>query len=89
LKQPDVCPTLTANMGLGGHNVPFVWDKKGLRKLTERECLKLQGFPSSFKFHRETSSKQRYLQIGNAVAPPVAKKLARAVKQKYLKELGR
>lgn len=37
-KEPNVCPTLTANMGLGGHNVPFVHDRKGLRKLTEREC---------------------------------------------------
>ena len=89
LKQPDVCPTLTANMGLGGHNVPFVWDSKGLRKLTERECLKLQGFPAWFKFHDGISSKQRYLQIGNAVAPPVATLLARAVKKKYLKEFAR
>jgi DNA (cytosine-5)-methyltransferase 1 len=89
LKQPDVCPTLTANMGLGGHNVPFVWDSKGLRKLTERECLKLQGFPAWFKFRNEISSKRRYTQIGNAVAPPVAKLLARAVKQKCLWESAR
>ena len=40
----DHCPTLTANMGLGGHNVPFLFDGKGLRKLTEKECSKLQGF---------------------------------------------
>ena len=30
---------LTANMGLGGHNVPFVKDSYGLRRLTERECF--------------------------------------------------
>jgi DNA (cytosine-5)-methyltransferase 1 len=87
LKQPDVCPTLTANMGEGGHNVPFIWDRKGLRKLTERECLKLQGFPASFKFKDEISSKQRYRKIGNAVAPPIAKILADAVKQKFLREV--
>ena len=34
-KAPGVCPTLTANMGNGGHNVPFIFDSKGLRKLTE------------------------------------------------------
>jgi DNA (cytosine-5)-methyltransferase 1 len=73
-------------MGLGGHNVPFVWDRKGLRKLTEGECLRLQGFPAWFKFRNEISSKRRYMQIGNAVAPPVAKLLAGAVKQKCLKE---
>jgi hypothetical protein len=27
-KDPDTCPTLTANMGLGGHNVPFVLDRR-------------------------------------------------------------
>lgn len=73
-------------MGHGGHNVPFVWDRKGLRKLTERECLKLQGFPATFKFPAEVSSKHRYAQIGNSVAPPVAKLLAKAVKNKLLTE---
>lgn len=28
------CPTLTANMGGGGHNVPLIRDTKGIRKLT-------------------------------------------------------
>ena len=28
-----VCPTLTANMGTGGHNVPIIKDKKGIRKI--------------------------------------------------------
>jgi DNA (cytosine-5)-methyltransferase 1 len=85
-KDPGVCPTLTANMGHGGHNVPFVWDRKGLRKLTEYECLKLQGFPAAFKFPTDISSKQRYAQIGNSVAPPVAKLLANAIKKKLLLE---
>lgn len=88
-KEPGVCPTLTANMGHGGHNVPFLWDKKGLRKLTEAECLALQGFPRSFKFPEDISSKQRYAQIGNAVAPPVAELLAKAVKEKLLREGAR
>ena len=48
---PGVCPTLTANMGAGGHNVPFIIDGQRLRKLTENECLKLQGFVAdSFKW---------------------------------------
>jgi DNA (cytosine-5)-methyltransferase 1 len=85
-KDPGVCPTLTANMGHGGHNVPFVWDRRGLRKLTELECLKLQGFPNSFAFPDEISRVQRYAQIGNAVAPPVAELLAQAVRRKVLSE---
>ncbi|MGY4461077.1 DNA cytosine methyltransferase [Bradyrhizobium sp. LB13.1] len=85
-KEPGVCPTLTANMGHGGHNVPFIWDRRGLRKLTELECLKLQGFPNSFVFPEQISRAQRYAQIGNAVAPPVAELLARAVRTKIVKE---
>lgn len=37
VKERGVCPTLTANMGLGGHNVPFIHDAKGLRKLSVSE----------------------------------------------------
>lgn len=83
-KEPGVCPTLTANMGLGGHNVPFIMTHGGLRKLTEYECLRLQGFPKSFKFPDEVPRAHRYTQVGNAVAAPVAKLLARRVKAKLL-----
>ena len=30
----NCCPTLTANMGNSGHNVPLLKDNKGIRKLT-------------------------------------------------------
>jgi DNA (cytosine-5)-methyltransferase 1 len=40
-----VCPTLTANMGKGGHNVPLIKVKDGIRKITPSEAFKLQGFP--------------------------------------------
>ena len=43
-----VCPTLTANMGTGGHNVPIIYDGKGIRKLTPRECFSVQGFPKDY-----------------------------------------
>jgi len=87
-KEPGICPTLTANMGKGGHNVPFIWDRKGLRKLTESECLRLQGFPATFSFPKKISGGQRYVQIGNSVAPPVATLLAKAIRGKILKERG-
>ena len=45
----NCCPTLTANMGSGGHNVPLLKDDKGIRKLTPRECFNLQGFPKDYK----------------------------------------
>lgn len=87
-KEPETCPTLTANMGLGGHNVPFVLDSKGLRKLTEHECLRLQGFPPWFTFPKTVPRYRRYVQVGNAVTVPVAELVARRIKQKVLDEVG-
>lgn len=83
-KMPGVCPTLTANMGLGGHNVPFVLGRKGLRKLTEYECLRLQGFPKSFYFPDSVPRWMRYCQVGNSVAVPVASVLAKKVAARLL-----
>jgi DNA (cytosine-5)-methyltransferase 1 len=86
VKDPGVCPTLTANMGLGGHNVPFVFDKKGLRKLTENECLKLQGFPDWYKFPDVVPRAKRYQQVGNSVVPVLVEKIAKAIKEKIRTE---
>ena len=86
VKDPSVCPTLTANMGLGGHNVPFVVDVKGLRKLTEHECLRLQAFPDWFEFPEDVPRAKRYMQIGNSVVPPVVALLAEKIKEKILME---
>ncbi len=65
-----VCPTLTANMGTGGHNVPIIKDKKGIRKLTPLECARIQGFPSSYKIPKLADS-ALYKQFGNSVSVPV------------------
>jgi DNA (cytosine-5)-methyltransferase 1 len=67
-----VCPTLTANMGGGGHNVPLILDNGRVRKLTPRECFSLQGFPSDYKLPRISDSKL-YKLAGNAVSVPVVK----------------
>jgi DNA (cytosine-5)-methyltransferase 1 len=66
------CPTLTANMGGGGHNVPLVLDDKGIRKLTPRECFNLQGFPVSYVLPPLADS-NLYKLAGNAVSVPVVK----------------
>jgi DNA (cytosine-5)-methyltransferase 1 len=79
-------PTLTANMGQGGHNVPFVRDRKGLRKLTEYECLRLQGFPMEFTFPDSVGRAKRYQQIGNAVVPPLISLLGKAIRSKIIEE---
>lgn len=74
----NVCPTLTANMGGGGHNVPIILDDKGIRKITPRECFNLQGFPSDYKLPSMSMSKL-YSLAGNAVSVPVVKLIANKI----------
>jgi len=71
-----VCPTLTANMGTGGHNVPLIKAKHGIRKLTPQECFNIQGFPKDFKLPEEVANGQLYKQAGNSVVVPVIKRIA-------------
>jgi DNA (cytosine-5)-methyltransferase 1 len=72
-----VCPTLTANMGMGGHNVPIIKDKKGIRKLTPTECFKFQGFPNDFSLPKNLADSALYKQAGNSVSVPVIEAVAK------------
>lgn len=74
----NVCPTLTANMGSGGHNVPLVLDDKGIRKLTPRECFNLQGFDQDYQLPPLSASKL-YSLAGNAVSVPVVSLIANKI----------
>lgn len=74
-----VVPTLTANMGTGGHNVPLILDKKGIRKLTPKECLNAQGFPKKYKIPKNLSDSKIYKQAGNSVTVTVIEKVAKNV----------
>lgn len=55
---------------------------KNPRKLTPRECARLQGFPDSFII--PVSNMQAYKQFGNSVAVPVI----RAVAKRILEEIN-
>lgn len=72
------CPTLTANMGSGGHNVPLVRDQKGVRKLTPRETANFQGFPKSFVLPNLANS-HLYHQFGNSVTVPLIQRIAERI----------
>jgi DNA (cytosine-5)-methyltransferase 1 len=74
-----VCPTLTANMGTGGHNVPLILTQHGIRKLTPKECFNLMGFPKSFKLPKDMALSHLYKQAGNAVVVPVIERIARNI----------
>lgn len=75
-----VCPTLTANMGTGGHNVPLILDEKGIRKLTPRECLRFQGFSDDFIIPKTLPNSAIYKQAGNSVSIPVIKAIAENIR---------
>ncbi len=77
----NVCPTLTANMGTGGHNVPLVKVKNGIRKLTPMECFKFQGFPDNFRLPEELSNTRAYKQAGNSVVVSVIERIAKCIKE--------
>lgn len=78
-----LCPTLTANMGTGGHNVPLLLSKHGIRKLTPNECFNLQGFPSAFILPNNLAQSHLYKQAGNSVVVPVVQEIAKKIKEAH------
>lgn len=67
--------TLKANMGTWYNRVPIIKDSFGIRTITPKECLALQGFPPSFDFPN-IPLKSMYKQCGNTVVVPVIKRIA-------------
>ena len=63
-------------MGTGGHNVPLIYTKYGIRKLTPRECFSIQGFPSTFKLPEKLVNSHLYKQAGNSVSVSVIERIA-------------
>ena len=78
----NLIPTLTANMGTGGHNVPIIYSKKynTWRRLTPLECFKVQGY-GNIQLPHNVADGQLYKQAGNSVTVGVIKRLARAIKK--------
>ena len=74
-----VSPTLTANMGMGGHNVPIIRTRFGIRKLTPAECFRLMGF-KKFQIPQGMADSALYKQAGNAVVVDVLEAVAKNVR---------
>ena len=75
----NVCPTLTANMGTGGHNVPLILTKWGIRKLTPKECINFQGYPDLYSFPSTIADSAKYKQAGNSVVVPLIRKVCKNI----------
>ena len=57
-------------------------DRWGIRKLTPRECARLQGYEDSwFQIPSSLSNTQVYKQLGNSVTIPLVARLAKGVVQ--------
>ena len=79
---PEVCSTLSGGAHPGGLNgqdaaTQAVAPSGAVRRLTPKECERLQGFPDNWTAGQADS--HRYRQIGNAVAVPVIEWLAKRI----------
>lgn len=72
-----LCATMAKMHRAGQDN--YVTTEKGLRRLTPRECARLQGFSDNYKII--VSDCQAYKQFGNAVTVNVAREVALAIKE--------
>jgi DNA (cytosine-5)-methyltransferase 1 len=75
----NVCPTLTANMGTGGHNVPLIKDDFGIRKLTPKECFAFQGYDMSKYILPDIANSKLYMQAGNSVTTNLVERISRQI----------
>ena len=82
---PDgVARTLSARYYKDGSEILIAQEGKNPRRLTPRECARLQGFPDDFVI--PVSDTQAYKQFGNSVVVPLMTNVAQLVVTK-LKEL--
>lgn len=83
VRTDGISPCLTQAMGMGGGQTPCVLGTR-IRKLTPRECWRLQGFPDEC-FDKAVaagvSNSQLYKQAGNAVTVNVAEAIGRRLRE--------
>ncbi len=71
----SIARTLSARYYKDGSEILIPQTNMNPRKLTPRECARLQGFPESYKIN--VSDMQAYKQFGNSVAVPVITDIAK------------
>lgn len=75
--------TISARYYKDGSEILIAQSGKNPRRLTPRECARLQGFPDSFKI--PVSDTQAYKQFGNSVVVPLMEQVAKKVVAKLEK----
>lgn len=79
-----VTRTLSARYYKDGSEILIKQDGKNPRRLTPRECARLQGYPDSYKI--TVSNTRAYKQFGNSVVVPLVSAIAKLIVNK-IKEL--
>jgi len=80
--QGDIAATMTADMAGPTHSGPKVMQNMAVRRLTEVECERLQGFPDNYTNIKENCpSGARYKALGNSMAVPVMKWIGQRIQQ--------
>lgn len=72
--------TISARYYKDGSEILIEQKGKNPRRLTPRECARLQGFPDSFKI--PVSDTQAYKQFGNSVVVPLMENVAKLIVKK-------
>ena len=75
-----VTRTLSARYYKDGSEILIRMPEGNPRKLTPRECARLQGYPDEYRI--VVSDTQAYKQFGNSVVVPLMEQVARLVKSK-------
>ena len=83
IARPDgITRTLSARYYKDGSEILIEQKGKNPRRLTPRECARLQGFPDDFKI--VVSDGQAYKQFGNSVVVPLIANVAELVSKKMI-----
>ena len=77
----DTTRTLSARYHKDGSEILVGQEGKNPRKLTPRECARLQGFPDEFII--PVSDTQAYRQFGNSVTVPVVRSVAKLMMEVF------
>jgi DNA (cytosine-5)-methyltransferase 1 len=78
-QESEYTSTISARYYKDGSEILIEQEGKNPRKLTKREAARLQGFPDEYKL--PCSDVQTYKQLGNSVAVPVIKALAKKIQE--------
>ena len=93
IEDSEASQTLSSRMGTGGGNTPMMMEKGMghyvVRRITPRECERLQGFPDDFTAigewtdkkgkKRQTVDSMRYKALGNSMAVPCMRFIAERI----------